>query len=205
LAARSQASRVLVSRSIVKRVGTTVERITFQVETTIPIDVDAGDYLIDLDGIVSNNLRRAVSVSTTSAYATPESEERVERASTLAQNQPSKILQSADEIDETISTLTGEVLGHVSFRDNTLVVSLRDDLELKYERGPVQGFLVPRVLDAMQRLEELQGYEFDVTNDGYLLGIQIEFPCGMAEATALKRVRRLIGAITWTLRALNAQ
>jgi len=83
------------------------------------------------------------------------------------------------------------------------MVSLRDDLGLKYERGPVQGFLVPRVLDAMQRLEELQGYEFDVTNDGYLLGMQIEFPCGLAEATALKRARRLIAAITWTLRALN--
>ena len=200
---RAQASRVLVSRSIVKRIGTTVERITFQVETTIPIGVDARDYLTSLDAIVSNNLRRAVSVSTTPDYAIPESPERVEPPRTLAQNEPSKILQSPDEIDETISTLNGEVLGHVSFRDNTLVVSLRDGLDLKYERGPVQGFLVPRVLDAMQRLDELQGYEFDVTSDGYLLGIRTEFPCGLAEATALKRARRLIRAITWTLRALN--
>jgi hypothetical protein len=200
---RSQASRVLVSRSIVKRIGTTVERITFQVEKAIPIGVDAGDYFTDLDAIVSNNLRRAVPVSTTSASATPEPKERVEPPRTPTQNNPSKMLQSPDEIDETISTLNGEVLGHVSFRDNTLMVSLPDDLELKYERGPVQTFLVPRVLDAMQRLDELQDYEFDVTSEGYLAGIVIEFPSGLAEATALKRAKRLISAITWTLRALN--
>jgi len=86
LVSRAQASRVLVSRSIVKRIGTTVERITFQVETTIPIGVDARDYLTSLDAIVSNNLRRAVPVITTPASITPEPKERVEPPRTLGQN-----------------------------------------------------------------------------------------------------------------------
>lgn len=68
--------------------------------------------------------------------------------------------------------------------------------------GPIQSFLIPRILDAMQRLGELN-YHFDVPSDGYLTGIHIEFPSGLADANVLRRIKRLTGPISWTFEALS--
>ena len=110
--------------------------------------------------------------------------------------------QNTSEIESTISTRR-RYLGQVSFQETTLTVSIFEELKLRYDYAPVQHFLIPRVLDAMRSFGELQSYDFDFTKDGYLIEIYIEFPAGLPKVTAVKRVKRLVGAISWTLRALS--
>ena len=193
---QDHAARILVSRTVVRRLGEGYETLTLKVETTVPPGTGRQEFLSDLEATTSRIISKTAGTSPTQNPITAAS----------SQVPVTKPIQSDDskkpEFDSTISTHDGETLAQVTFQESTLTVSIVDEFKLRYDAGPVQSFLIPRVLNAMQHLGELHGYDF-VTNEGYLSGIYIELPTGLAEPTVKKHVKRLIGAITWTLRTLS--
>jgi len=196
-----QATRILVSRKLVRRTGEGVETLTLKVETTPPTEVTVQGFLSDLETTISTIFPKATGIPPRRDSATTTSPRQ--SVPHPVQADRSYRQQNTSEIESTISTREGETLAQVSFQETTLTVSIFEELKLRYDYAPVQHFLIPRVLDAMRSFGELQSYDFDFTKDGYLIEISIEFPAGLPKVTAVKRVKRLVGAISWTLRALS--
>jgi hypothetical protein len=198
--AQGQAAKILFSRSLVRRTGESFETSTLKVEANLPASSSRQEFLTDLEATISSILSKSSDIATGLAtVTTPTCEHPAPRP---VQGEFSKTRQNAAEINNISSALEGVTQAQVSFEENTLTVSVSEDLKLRYDSGPIQSFLIPRILDTMQRLGELN-YKFDVTRDGYLSGIHIEFPSGLADATVLRRIKRITSPISWTLRALS--
>jgi len=198
--AQGQAARILFSRSLVRRTGESFETSTLKVEAILPASSSRQEFLTDLEATISSILLKpSGDAPSPTAVTTPAREQPAPRP---VQGEFSKTRQNAAEINDVISALEALTQAQISFEENTLTVLVSEDLKLRYGSGPIQSFLIPRILDTMQRLGQLN-YRFDVTSDGYLTGIHIEFPSGLADATVLRLIKRLTSPISWTLRALN--
>jgi hypothetical protein len=182
-----KATRLLVSRSLTRKIGENFEKLIFQAETTLPEALTLEEGFRDLNGTVVSALREAAESPSGAVAPTPSSPE----------NSPAELF---DKPVETITATDGKQLAKVFQQKNNLVVKIPSDQRLPFKSAPVQGFLIPRVLDAMWNKKNIDNYEFQRTADGFLTGIQIDLG---GESGAEKRIKELTGAIAWTLKRLS--
>jgi hypothetical protein len=185
-----EGARFLVSRTVTKRNGLGWERVTFQAEVALPTGEDAGKHLTDLDSIIHNCLEKAESSSRNSNH-TP--------TAISAEKVISGTLQL--HLNRFITEFEKTVPAQASFLNNTLIIRVSEGLRLRYDRAPLQSFLIPRVLEPMRSANEIT-YQLDVADERYLVGITIQLPAGLAEETTLGRVKRLLDPIRWTIQRL---
>jgi len=182
-----KATRLLVSRSLTRKIGENFEKLIFQAEASLPGEFTLEQGFRDLDGTVVSALREAAELQTRPiTLKVPQQE--------AASTEPSA------KLIETITAADGKPVAQVFQQDCTLVAKVSRELRLPFQSAPIQSFLIPRVLDAMWNKKHIDNYEFQRTQDGFLTGIQIDLG---GESGAEKRIKELTGAIAWTLKRLN--
>lgn len=178
--------RLLVSRSITKKVGENFEKAIFQAETTLPQALTLEEGLRDLNGTVVSALREATESPSGTVAPRPENQPAVPFGKPV----------------ESITATDGKQLAQVFHEKNNLVVKIQSDQQLHFKSAPVQSFLIPRVLDPMWNRKQIDSYDVQRSPDDFLTGIRIEF--GDRDLKA-ERVKDLLKAITWTLRRLHEE
>jgi hypothetical protein len=182
-----KATRLLVSRSLTRKIGENFEKLIFQAEASLPGEFTLEQGFRDLDGTVVSALREAAELQTRPiTLKVPQQE--------AASTEPSA------KLIETITAADGKPVAQVFQQDCTLVAKVSRELRLPFQSAPIQSFLIPRVLDAMWNKKHIDNYEFQRTQDGFLTGIQIDLG---GESGAEKRIKELTGAIAWTLKRLS--
>ena len=183
-----KATRLLVSRSLTRKIGENFEKLIFQAEASLPGEFTLEQGFRDLDGTVVSALREAAELQTRPiTLKVPQQE--------AASTEPSA------KLIETITAADGKPVAQVFQQDCTLVAKVSRELRLPFQSAPIQSFLIQRVLDAMWNKKHINSYEIQ-HSDGYLTGIHIEL--GDQEPKSSDRhVEELVKAIAWTLRRLH--
>ncbi len=181
--------RLLVSRSLTRKVGESFEKIILQAEAALPVGLTLEEGFRDLNGTVLSALREAA--ESTRGSIVPR----------VVQHEIAETKLSCKLI-ETIRAPDGKPLGQIFLQDRTLLAKVFNGLRLQFQSAPIQSFLIPRVLDPMWNKKHIDSYEIQRTEEGYLTGIRVELVNNTTSGLQ-KQLKDLTNAIAWTLRRLS--
>jgi hypothetical protein len=181
--------KILVARSLTRKIGDRYEKILFQAEAQLAKGLTLEESFRDLHETVLKSLQEA---STSSE-------------NTNTNDQFSKTTtESLSKPTEKLFATNGEELAQVLRSAESLTVKVPERLKLDWSAAPIQNFLIPRVLDPMWKLKQIDSYDVQRSPGGSLTGIRVVFG-DLDPNLKAERVKDLLRAIAWTLRRLHEE